>query len=209
MENEKALLMSALQATPRHHVNMKSHRTLPVANFTCYGNHDEDCYDVQLLRSYVNEMIELKRLLVYAVGDSISSLIMWRGQVKVGSKHLPLHSLLAFFGEHKLPLVLDGATHSGAIASQIAASGVPVIVEMNMNPEGGGRDFGKSKDAEWPDHTVASTLAAAGCRIAITQPDRVSPMHLKFAAGLALRLECAPHGAETKTRCVPPVARCT
>ena len=96
-------------------------------------------------------------------------------------------ALLSFFSEHKLPLVIDVATNAAGVAEQIAASGVPVIVDISMNPEGGGRDFGKGEDAQWPDHTLASKLAAAGCRIAITQPNRVSPMHLKFAAGLALR----------------------
>lgn len=90
--------MASLKAPPRFHVNMKNHRTLPVANFTCYGIHDEDSYDIQILRSYVNEMIELKRFMVYVVGDTIDSLVMWRGQVKIGNKDLPLHSMIAFFG---------------------------------------------------------------------------------------------------------------
>ena len=90
-------MMAALKPLPRFHVNMKSKKTLPVANFTCYGSHNEDNYDIQLLRSYVNEILELKRFLVYAVADSINSLIMWRGQVQVGDVCLPLHSAFAFF----------------------------------------------------------------------------------------------------------------
>ncbi len=81
---------------PRFHVNMQYEKSLPVANFTCYGQHNEDNYDIQLLRSYVNEMIQLKRLLFYAVGDAAKSLVMWKGQVKLFGKDLPLHSACAF-----------------------------------------------------------------------------------------------------------------
>jgi hypothetical protein len=98
MKDDKRVLLAALRPTPRLHVNMQNSDILPVANFTCYGTHDEEHYDVHLLRSYVNEMIEMKRFLVYVVWDSVGSLIMWRGQVEFGKIHLPLHSLLAFFG---------------------------------------------------------------------------------------------------------------
>ena len=77
---------------------MVCQQTLPVANFTVYGTHNEDHYDIQLLRDYINEIIEVKRFLVYAIGDSFSSLMMWRGQVKVGSCYLPIYSFVAFFG---------------------------------------------------------------------------------------------------------------
>ena len=77
---------------------MQCKKTLPVANFTVYGNHNEDHYDIQLLRSYVNEIMELKRFLLYAIGDSINSLVMWRGQVKVGNAYLPIYSLVSFLG---------------------------------------------------------------------------------------------------------------
>ena len=42
--------------------------------------------------------METKRFLFYAIGDSIDSLLMWRGQVQVGPLSLPLHSAIAFFG---------------------------------------------------------------------------------------------------------------
>ena len=38
----------------------------------------------------------MKRFLFYALGDSFDSLLMWRGQVQVGSTVLPLHSAIAF-----------------------------------------------------------------------------------------------------------------
>lgn len=96
-------------------------------------------------------------------------------------------ALLDFFREKKLPLVIDVATKAGGVAEDIAAAGVPVIVEVSFNPDGGGRDFGKDEDSTWPDYTVASKMAAAGCKLAITPSNNVSPMHLKFAAGLARR----------------------
>lgn len=72
--------------------------SLPVANFTCLGAHSEEQFDLILMRSYVNEMLEMKRFLVYAINDAITSLIEWKGQVKVGNHLLPLHSAVAFFG---------------------------------------------------------------------------------------------------------------
>jgi len=96
--DEKAHLLSSLKPMPRYHVNMHYPKTLPIANFTCYGMHNEAHYDIQLLRSYVNEILELKRFLFYAIGDGAKSLILWRGQVKVGNIYLPLHSAIAFFG---------------------------------------------------------------------------------------------------------------
>ena len=92
------MLMASLEPAPRFHVNMKKRMTHPVANFTCFGAHNEDKYDVKILRSYVNEMLELKRFAAYAVNDALASLIMWRGQLKVGTVNLPIHSALAFFG---------------------------------------------------------------------------------------------------------------
>lgn len=77
---------------------MKKRMSLPVANYTCFGAHNEEKFDFTLIRSYVNEMLELKRFLKYAISDAISSLIMWRGQVQIGKYLLPLHSAMAFFG---------------------------------------------------------------------------------------------------------------
>ena len=81
---------------------MRSRKSLPVANFTTFGMHNEDHYDVKILRCYVNEMIELKRFFYYAVEDTFKSLILWRGQVKVGDTLLPLHSAIAFLGQYML-----------------------------------------------------------------------------------------------------------
>lgn len=98
IKDEKKLLLQSLQPAPRFHVNMKKRMSLPVAKYTCFGAHNNEEFDITLMRSYVNEMLELKRFLKYAINDSISSLVMWRGQVKVGKYFLPLHSATAFFG---------------------------------------------------------------------------------------------------------------
>ena len=98
INNEKEFLMASLKPAPRFHVNMQKKMTLPVANFTCFGSNNEDNYDFNLIRSYVNEMLEMKRFLTYAIHDAVTSLMMWRGQVKIGSVYVPLHSSLAFFG---------------------------------------------------------------------------------------------------------------
>ena len=50
-----------------------------------------------LLRSYINEIFDYKQSVSYSIGDSFSSLVFWRGQVKVGYLNLPLHSAIAFF----------------------------------------------------------------------------------------------------------------
>jgi len=98
IKDEKKFLLASLKPYPRFHINMRSRKSLPVANFTTFGMHNEDHYDVKILRCYVNEMIELKRFFYYAVEDTFKSLILWRGQVKVGDTLLPLHSAIAFFG---------------------------------------------------------------------------------------------------------------
>jgi hypothetical protein len=96
--DEKKLMMSSLKPAPRFHVNMQKKVSLPVANFTCFGAHNEDTYDIKLLRSYVNEILELKRFIGYVLKDTFTSLIMWHGQLQVGDFHIPIHSIIAFFG---------------------------------------------------------------------------------------------------------------
>lgn len=96
--DEKKMLMASLKPAPRFHINMKKSKSLPIANFTCFGAHNEDKYDIKLLRSYVNEMLEMKRFIFYTINDAFMSLILWRGQLQVGRMLLPVNSALAFFG---------------------------------------------------------------------------------------------------------------
>mmetsp|Transcript_37634 Transcript_37634/g.82419 ORF Transcript_37634/g.82419 Transcript_37634/m.82419 type:complete len:1040 (+) Transcript_37634:105-3224(+) len=94
--DEKAMLLASRKAIPKIHVNVKKDKSLAVAKYTLYGSYDEEKYDLTLLRSYVNEIMEYKRRATYSVGDALRSLILWRGQVKVGHVKLPLHSLAAY-----------------------------------------------------------------------------------------------------------------
>ena len=94
--DEKSLLVESRRLTPRIHVNVKKPKSLAVAHYTLHGDVDESKYNMTLLRSHVNEIMECKRRVSYSIGDSVRSLIFWRGQVKVGSVKLPLHSLVAF-----------------------------------------------------------------------------------------------------------------
>jgi hypothetical protein len=96
--DEKKLMIESINPAPRFHVNMQKKQSLSVANFTCFGSHNEDKDDITLLRSYVNEMLELKRFLLYAINDAFTSLIMWRGQLQVGKLMIPANSAMAFFG---------------------------------------------------------------------------------------------------------------
>ena len=42
--------------------------------------------------------MELKTHLFYCIGDALKSLVFWRGQVKIGTLYLPIHSACAFVG---------------------------------------------------------------------------------------------------------------
>lgn len=79
-----------------HICNIHTTTILHPSSSTTLLQYNEDFYDIKLLRSYVNEILELKRFLFYAVGDACHSLIMWNGQVQVGNLFLPLHSVFAF-----------------------------------------------------------------------------------------------------------------
>ena len=94
--DEKSLLIESRKPMPRIHVNVKKPKSLAVAQYTLHGDIDESKYNMTLLRSHVNEIMEYKRRVSYTIADSVRSLIFWRGQVKVGSVKVPLHSLGAF-----------------------------------------------------------------------------------------------------------------
>jgi len=59
-----------------------------------YG--EEENFDLTILRSYINELFEYKTNISYSISDSFASLMYWRGQVKVGTIFLPLHSAIFF-----------------------------------------------------------------------------------------------------------------
>lgn len=98
-----------------------------------------------------------------------------------------IRALLAFFGEHKLPLVVDGAGGAGGVSDEIRKAGVSVIVDAPFTPNTTGRGLGKERDAQWPEYDTASKLAKAGVRFAIAPANNVGATDLRFAAGLMSR----------------------
>lgn len=99
-ENEKEVLMAALGPRPKFHVNVHKEKSFSVVHYTCfgeYGDDKEEKFDLTVLKSYVNELLEYKSILKYCLSDAFLSLIFWRGQVKVGEVLLPIHSFLFFY----------------------------------------------------------------------------------------------------------------
>ena len=96
-DDPKKALMQTLKPRPRMHINVRKEKSLAVLRYTCFGERGEDNeFDLTVVRSYINEIFEYKRAIAYYFGDSFRSLMFWRGQVKVGTVLLPIHSLLFF-----------------------------------------------------------------------------------------------------------------
>ena len=95
--DEKAALLVALHPRPKIFVNVKQPKSFPVIRYTCYGEYDgEEKFDMTVMRSYINEMFEYKGAFGYAVKDTFTSLVFWRGQVEICSIMLPLYSMIFF-----------------------------------------------------------------------------------------------------------------
>jgi len=95
--DEKAALLAALKPRPKFFVNVTKPKSFKVVRYTCFGEYDgEDQFDMTVARSYMNEIFEYKAVVGYAISDTVTSLIFWRGQVKILSFMVPLHSLLFF-----------------------------------------------------------------------------------------------------------------
>jgi len=69
---------------------------LDIARYTCYGKYREDVYNMKILRSYVDEILENIEFASFELKMGLKSLIFWQGQVRFGRVNLPLHSFLAF-----------------------------------------------------------------------------------------------------------------
>lgn len=152
----------------------------------------------QLPRTTMGAVVALRELLALASGDAshegeygptvgpalkaeIAAGTPWRMRADTPEE---VRALLTFFGQAKLPMVLDGARGADAdLAAEIAAAGVTVVcgpVVLN------GSDFGKSPDAAGPNHTLVSTLAAAGVDVVVAT---TRPGDLRLTAALAMRGE--------------------
>jgi len=95
--DEKAAVLAALQPRPAFHVNTWSYKTFKAVRYTCFGEYDvEEKFSWPVTRSYIGEVLEYWRGLKFYFGQSLWSLIFWRGQVTVGSKKLPVHSAVLF-----------------------------------------------------------------------------------------------------------------
>lgn len=95
--------------------------------------------------------------------------------------------LLEWAQREKLPLVIEGANDADALARELAAAKIPVIVGVDVATDGPGRDFGFGPDAQRPRYDVAAKLSAAGVELAIATDGGLRPQDLRFAAQLASR----------------------
>ncbi len=94
--SEKIKSIQSLTYPPLVHVNVKRSKTLHIARYTCYGKYREDVYNMKILRSYVDELLENIEFATFELNMGLKSLVFWKGQVAVGGVNLPLHSFLAF-----------------------------------------------------------------------------------------------------------------
>jgi imidazolonepropionase-like amidohydrolase len=150
----------------------------------------------QLPRSTMGAVIALRELVALASGDAsleeeygptvgpalkaqIAGGTRWRIRADSPAE---VRALLGFFGEAKLPLIIDGARGADAeLAKDLAGAGVPVVCWAHTL---GGADFGKSADAAGPNHALVSTLVAAGVEVVIAA---TRPGDLRLNASLAQR----------------------
>ncbi|KAL9182512.1 hypothetical protein ACHAXT_013164 [Thalassiosira profunda] len=95
--DEKKYLLEGWKAPEQNWINSQQWKSHRVAKYCVDGPHDEEVFEMTLFRSHINELMTQKRYLSYAIGDSVRSLVRWRGQVKVGRAWLPLHSAIVFY----------------------------------------------------------------------------------------------------------------
>uniref|UniRef100_A0A7S4EG04 C2 domain-containing protein n=1 Tax=Pseudo-nitzschia australis TaxID=44445 RepID=A0A7S4EG04_9STRA len=99
----RAALLATLKPRPNMHVNVSKEKSFTVVRYTCYGEHDNmEKFDMTLMRSYINEIFVYKAAVSYALSDTFTSLILWKGQVEICSVMLPLHSLILFISSTRL-----------------------------------------------------------------------------------------------------------
>jgi len=97
--NERNLLISSIKGQPNiaHQLNFRKKKSLAIVKYTCFGDHLEDKFDLNLLKSEANEMMDMYQSARYATFESLESLIFWRGQVGLaGEAKVPLYSLIAY-----------------------------------------------------------------------------------------------------------------
>jgi hypothetical protein len=97
--DERKLPLASLQPPPPVYVNVKQRRDFRVIRETCLGKHDEDRYNINTLKSYIDELQELQYSLFY-IEDALMTVLLWRGhfELKAFGKifKLPIHSMNVF-----------------------------------------------------------------------------------------------------------------
>jgi len=95
--NEQSLLISSIKGQSNNALNFRKKKSLAIVKYTCFGDHLEDKFDLNLLKSEANEMMDMYQSLQYAIIESLESLIFWRGQVGLaGEAKVPLYSLIVY-----------------------------------------------------------------------------------------------------------------
>lgn len=70
---------------------------MPIHSVFLLSQYDGEAkFDLDVVKSYINEIFEYKRRMSYCIGDSVRSLMFWRGQVEIGGVMLPIHSLIFY-----------------------------------------------------------------------------------------------------------------
>ena len=99
---ERSLLLETIKPSLVQ-LNFKKKKSLSIVKYTVWGDHQEDKFDLNLLKSEANEMMELLQSIQYAISESLVSLVFWRGQVGGGgasggqqAKKFPLYSLVVY-----------------------------------------------------------------------------------------------------------------
>ncbi|GKY95229.1 hypothetical protein MPSEU_000485800 [Mayamaea pseudoterrestris] len=99
IDDDRQLLLSSLDPPPQIRVNTKSWKDHHVVRCTCTGKTDMNKYSMQIINSYVEELLALQQAGFY-MRDAAVSLFLWRctSPIKLLGRSiaLPVHSITAF-----------------------------------------------------------------------------------------------------------------
>lgn len=99
VDDERKMLLSALEPPPTVYVNCKSRKEWTTVRYTCQGKVDTSAYSMKVINSYVEELLSYQHLMYY-IQDAVMSVLLWKGHFEctiLGHDiKLPLHSMNAF-----------------------------------------------------------------------------------------------------------------
>ena len=75
--NERGLLLAAMKPT-KLQLNFKRKKSLAIVKYTCHGKQSDDKFDVALVKSMADEMMELMQTIQYAFSETLYAIIFWR-----------------------------------------------------------------------------------------------------------------------------------